>query len=203
MPLRFDSSQLFKLHHRLCDGDRTAPDELAELILESLVEAIARQFPHTDEQIIWDGIVEAFLDYCARPSQFDERHRVPLDRFLQMASWRNVANALRGETRRRRHVETMARIDTTAAVELDPTAGNVIQQEDTTLIQRQQLGLMNTLQDPKDRQILALRLQGERRTEAFAEILGISHLPIEAQRREVKRTKDRIDKILRRHGGPP
>ncbi len=203
MPLRFDSSQLFKLHHRLCDGDRTAPDELAELILESLVEAIARQFPHTDEQIIWDGIVEAFLDYCARPSQFDERHRVPLDRFLQMASWRNVANALRGETRRRRHVETMARIDTTAAVELDPTAGNVIQQEDTTLIQRQQVGLMNTLQDPKDRQILALRLQGERRTEAFAEILGISHLPIEAQRREVKRTKDRIDKILRRHGGPP
>jgi hypothetical protein len=28
-------------------------------------------------------------------------------------------------------------------------------------------------------------------------------LPIEDQRREVKRTKDRIDKILRRHGGRP
>jgi hypothetical protein len=203
MPLRFDSSQLFKLHHRLCDGDRTAPDELAELILESLVEAIARQFPHTDEQIIWDGIVEAFLDYCARPSQFDERHSVPLDRFLRMASWRNVANALRGETRRRTHMETMARIDTAAAVKLDPTAGNVLQQEETRQIQRQQEALMNTLQDPKDRQIWALRLQGERRTAAFAEILGISHLAIEVQRREVKRAKDRIDKIIRRKGGRP
>lgn len=62
---------------------------------------------------------------------------------------------------------------------------------------------MERLSDPRDQQILALRLQGERRTEAFAEILGISHLPIEAQRREVKRIKDRIDKILRRHGGRP
>ena len=60
---------------------------------------------------------------------------------------------------------------------------------------------MQRLLDPRDRQILALRLQGERRTEAFAEILGLSYLPIEAQRREVKRAKDRIDKILRRHGG--
>jgi RNA polymerase sigma-70 factor (ECF subfamily) len=62
---------------------------------------------------------------------------------------------------------------------------------------------MSLLQDPTDRQILALRLQGERRTEAFAELLGISHLPIGVQRREVKRAKDRIDKILRRKGGRP
>ena len=48
---------------------------------------------------------------------------------------------------------------------------------------------------------MVLRLQGERRTEAFAEILGISHLSIETQRREVKRAKDRIDKTLRRQGG--
>jgi hypothetical protein len=60
---------------------------------------------------------------------------------------------------------------------------------------------MDLLQDSKDRQILSLRLQGERRTEVFAAVLGISNLPIEVQRREVKRTKDRIDKILRRQGG--
>jgi RNA polymerase sigma-70 factor, ECF subfamily len=88
-----------------------------------------------------------------------------------------------------------------AAVELDPTAGNILQQEETGALQRQQEGMMQRLSDPRDRQILALRLQGERRTEAFAEILGLSDLPIEAQRREVKRAKDRIDKILRRHGG--
>jgi hypothetical protein len=61
--------------------------------------------------------------------------------------------------------------------------------------------MMRLLQDPTDRQILALRLRGERRTAAFAAILNISHLPLEMQRREVKRAKDRIDKVIRRRGG--
>jgi hypothetical protein len=79
--------------------------------------------------------------------------------------------------------------------------GNLLQEEENEQLHRQQEEMMSLLQDPKDRQILVLRLQGERRTGAFAEILGISHLPIETQRREVKRAKDRIDKTLRRQGG--
>jgi RNA polymerase sigma-70 factor (ECF subfamily) len=202
MPPLFDSSQLLGLHRRLCDGDRTASEELAALILEPLVDAISRRFPRSDEQTIWDGVVDALLDYCARPAQFDAGREVPLDRFLHLASRRNVINLLRGEARRRAREET-AHSDVSAAVELDPTAGNILQQEKTREVQQQQEGMMKRLSDPRDQQILALRLQGERRTEAFAEILGISHLPIEAERREVKRTKDRIDKILRRHGGRP
>jgi hypothetical protein len=200
MPPHLDSSQLLGLHRRLCDGDRTASEELAELILEPLVDAISRRFPHHDEQTIWDGVVDAVLDYCARPHQFDEARRVPLDRFLHMASRHNVMNLRRGEARRRAR-EEIAYGDVSAAVELDPTAGNILQQEETRALQRQQEGMMQRLSDPRDRQILALRQQGERRTEAFAEVLGLSDLPIEAQRREVKRAKDRIDKILRRHGG--
>jgi RNA polymerase sigma-70 factor, ECF subfamily len=190
------------LHRRLCDGDRTASEELAELILEPLVDSISRRFPRSDKQTVWDGVVDALLDYCARPHQFDEGRKVPLDRFLRMASRRNVMNLLRGEARRRAREET-AHSNVSAAVELDPAAGNILQQEETRELQRQQEGMMKRLSDPRDQQILALRLQGERRTEAFADILGISHLPIEAQRRGVKRAKDRIDKILRRHGDRP
>jgi hypothetical protein len=76
--------------------------------------------------------------------------------------------------------------------------GNLIQQEERVQHQRQQAELMSALQNPKDQQLLALRLQGERRTEVFAQILEISHLPIDSQRRAVKQAKDRIDKILRR-----
>jgi DNA modification methylase len=201
MPLRFDSSQLLKLHRRLCDGDRTAPEELAELILESLVEAIIRRFPRTDEQFIWDGVIDAILDYCAQPRQFDERHGIPLDRFLQMAAWRNVANARRGEARRMAREVKAGQTHATTAVELDPVVGNLLQKEESGQLHQQGVDFMNLLQDSKDRQILALRLQGERRTTAFAEILGISHPPVEVQRREVKRAKDRIDKILHRKGG--
>jgi RNA polymerase sigma-70 factor (ECF subfamily) len=202
MPPRLDSSQLLGLHHTICDGDRTASEELAELILEPLVDTISRRFPHSDEQTIWDGVVDAFLDYCAHAHQFDEGCGVPLDRFLRLASRRNVMNLLRGEARRRAR-EEIAHSNVSAAVELDPTVGNILQEEETRALQRQQEGMMQRLSDPRDKQILALRLQGERHTEAFAEILGIAHLPIEAQRHEVKRAKDRIDKILRRHGGRP
>ena len=59
MPPRLETSQLLELHRQLCNGDRTASETLAELILEPLVEALSRRFPRTDDQIIWDGVVEA------------------------------------------------------------------------------------------------------------------------------------------------
>jgi RNA polymerase sigma-70 factor (ECF subfamily) len=193
--------QLLTLHWRLLAGDRIASEEVFTLLLSSLTRQVSRQFPTTDEQAIWDGVSDALLDYCARPQQFDERRGVPLDRFLGQAAWRNVANWHRGEKRRKAREERAGQENLVLAVELDPTAGNLLQKEETARQQHQQEQLMRVLQDPKDQQILGLRRQGERRTKAFAEVLGITHLPIEVQRREVKRNKDRIDKILRRHIG--
>lgn len=201
MPQRSDSAQLLALHRRLCNGDRTASEEIASLLLSPLVQNVSRKFSRTDEHTIWDGVTDAILDYCARPDQFDTTRAVPLDRFLYTAAWRNVANSLRGETRRKAREEKAGHAYAEFAVELDPAAGNLLQEEEIEQLHRQQVELMSTLSGEKDRQILALRLQGERRTEAFAKILEISHLPMDAQRREVKQAKDRIDKILRRKGG--
>ena len=201
MPTEDVPDQLLALHKRLLVGDRTVSEEIIRLLLSSLVQQVSRQFPKTDEQAIWDGVSEALLDYCARPQQFDKRHGVPLDRFLGQAAWRNVANILRGEKRRKAREQQAGQEDLASSVELDPTAGNLLQKEETVQLQYQQEQLMNVLQNPKDQQILALRLQGERRTERFVEILGIGHLPTGEQRREVKRNKDRIDKILRRYKG--
>ena len=126
---------------------------------------------------------------------------MPLAPFLLMTCKRNMLNLLRGEARRRAREGQAAQMSATSSVELDPVAGNLLQQEESAQLHQQEEDCMNLLQDPQDQQILALRLHGERRTVAFAAILGISHLPIEAQCREVKRAKDRIDKILRRQGG--
>jgi len=199
MPPRYDAAQLPALHRRLCLGDRTASDETISLLLSPLVQNLAPKFPHIDDHTIRDGVIDALLEYCTRPNRFDEGRGIPLDRFLQHASWRNVVNALRAEARRKAREERAEHAYTRSAVELDPAAGNLLQEE-VARRQREQGELLRLLQNPKDQQILALQLQGERRTEAFAEILGISHLPMEAQRREVKRAKDRIDKILRRRG---
>jgi len=194
-----DPIHLLALHRQLLAGDRVASEEVASLLLDPLTQEVSSQFPHMDREFIWDGVVDAILDYCARPHQFDENRGVPLDRFLHLASWRNVENVRRKEKRRRAREEKVGQDPTEIAVALDSSVGNIVQKEETAKHYQQQEKLMSALSDPKDQQILALRLQGERRTGAFAQVLDITHLPIKMQRQQVKRTKDRIDKTLRRH----
>jgi RNA polymerase sigma-70 factor (ECF subfamily) len=201
MPGGDNSAQLLELHGRLLAGDRTASEEVMRLLHALLIQEVSTQFRHTDQHIIWDGVIDAVLDYCARPQQFDAERGVSLKRFLRLAARRNIVNILRGEQRRKVREEVAGHAWAVSSVELDPAAGNLLQQEEATQRQRQQVALTQALQNPNDQQLLALRLQGIRRTEAFAEVLGITHLPIEAQRREVKRAKDRIDKMLRRRTG--
>jgi RNA polymerase sigma-70 factor (ECF subfamily) len=201
MPAEDVLDQFLPLHTRLLAGDRTASEEVASLLLGPLTQEVSTQFPHVDREYIWDGVVDALLDYCAQPRQFDKGRGVPLDGFLRLAARRNVANMLRSHKRRKAREEKVGQGPTEMSVEFDSVVGNIVQREENTEIQQRQNAVMNILHNPRDRQLLALRLQGERRTEKFAEILGIGALPIEAQRREVKRTKDRIDKILRRHTG--
>lgn len=201
MPGGDDSAQLLALHRRLLTGDRTASEEVVGLLHASLTQEVSSQFPHTDQHIIWDGVIDALLDYCARPQQFDAERGVPLERFLRLAARRNVTNMLRSVQRRKTREEAAGHAWAASNVELDPAAGNLLRQEESMQQQRQRAALASTLQNSNDQQLLALRLQGVRRTEAFAELLGITHLPIETQRREVKRAKDRIDKMLRRRTG--
>jgi len=202
MPGGDDSAQLLDLHRRLLTGDRIASEEVVRLLHASLTQEVSAQFRQTDQHIIWDGVIDAILDYCAQPQQFDAERGVSLKRFLRLAARRNVMNILRGEQRRKVREEAAGHVWVVSSVELNPAVGNLLQKEEPTQRHRQQTALTNALQNPNDQQLLALRLQGVRRTEAFAEILGITHLPIEMQRREVKRAKDRIDKMLcRRTGG--
>lgn len=201
MPGGEDSAQLLTLHRRLLAGDRTASEEVVGLLHASLTQEVSSQFPHTDPHIIWDGVIDALLDYCARPQQFDADRGIPLESFLRLAARRNVMNMLRSAQRRKTREEAVGHAWAASSVELDPAAGNLLRKEESMRQQRQRAALASTLQNSNDQQLLALRLQGVRRTEAFAELLGITHLPIATQRREVKRAKDRIDKMLRRRTG--
>src|SRR5919109_2906425 len=148
MPPRLESPQLLAIHRRLCDGDRTASDELAELLLDPLVERIARQFPRADEHAHSQAVADALLDYCARPHQFDEGRGVPLAPFLLMTCRRNMLNLLRGEARRRTREGQAAQMFATSIVELDPVAGELLQQGEGAQPHQQGEGLMKPLQEP-------------------------------------------------------
>jgi RNA polymerase sigma-70 factor (ECF subfamily) len=163
------------------------------------MEEIGRRFPGTDEHLVSDGIIDAILDYCVHPEQFDGSKDVPLDRFLATAAWRNVDNLLTGERRRKRRERMVGSEKREADVALDPVARN-IRQEELRQLDEKQADMLAALDDPKDKEILALRLKGIRATAPYACVLGITHLPLKQQREEVKRHKDRITRFLRRKG---
>ena len=201
MPDHKQPAAFLCLHRRLLEGDRVAPAELMELLLSPLIGEMKREYPTTDVHLVSDGVTDALLDYCARPGSFDQTRGVPLSRFLAKAAWRNIANILRSETRRKaREAKALEAADQNV-VELYPATGNP--QQNAVLDTKQGLAeLVRSLPDPADQQVFQLKAMGERRTEIFAKAMGITHLPIEQQRREVKRAKDRIDKVMERRKDP-
>jgi RNA polymerase sigma-70 factor (ECF subfamily) len=172
---------------------------LSRLILPLLVEEIGRRFPRVDEQLVSDGVVDAVLDYCACPAQFDTSRDVLLDRFLAKAAWRNVQNLQTGERRRKQRERNVGSKKREADVALDPVARN-IRQEELRQLDEKQVAMFAALDDPKDKEILRLKLDGVRDTASFARVLGITYLPVAMQREEVRRHKDRIIRFLRRKG---
>ncbi len=194
-----DRDTLRLLHGRLLHGDRLASEELARAVLASLSGELRRKFRYADPHLVADGVIDAVIDYCARPQQYDAALGVPLDRFLAAAAGRNVLNLLRGERRRKDRERLVGRQRREADVGFDPVAGNICQEEREHL-EAKRAAMLQALNDPRDRDILDLRLQGVRDTAPFARILGLTHLPPAEQRSEVRRRKDRIVRFLRRKG---
>ena len=193
---------LLVLHECLRQGDRLASEVLISVLLEPLVREMERKFPRTDPHQVCDGVTDALLDVCSRPGTFDPGRSVPLDRFIAQAAWRNIRDTLRGEKRRKVREEKASDLSVENLVALPPPAAN--SEESLSQRWRQQTDdLMRTLDNPMDRKILELKLAGVRRTDEFAQVIGITHLPIAEQRRAVKRAKDRIDVQLKRKAKGP
>ena len=194
-----DRATLEALHTRLCGGDRVASEQLVRLLLPYLSAAVAEGCPRIDEQLINDGVVDALLDYCATPAQFDATRGVPVESFLRTAARRNVANALRGERRRKERERKVGNEKHELTVADDPVAGN-IRQEDLARLSERREAILVALTSPTDRDVIVLWLDGVRDSSAYAALLHITHLPTDEQRAEVEREKERILRFLRRRG---
>jgi DNA-directed RNA polymerase specialized sigma24 family protein len=190
--------RLAVLHRRLLDGDRTASEAVARLALEPLFERVRPSYPRIDEHAVMTGVVDAVLEYCAAPEKVSPEDGQHLMNHLARAAWRNLANLVRGQKRRRTREECYGDRATREAVEQSDPLGILLQREEEAERQKRIESLMKLLPDPDDRTILSLRLKGERAVEVFAKALGLSHLPVEEQRKAVKRAKDRVDKVIRR-----
>ena len=190
---------LTAIHRRLLTKDKTAWDDLTEVLLEPLVGELSTYYRRVDEHVIRDAVIDALLDECAKPTGYDANRGVPLDRFLAAAARRNVRDLLRSEYRKKQRERQVAQEKKEVDVALDPAAANILKevQEDQ---ERKVQNLLTLVNDPRDRKILLLRMQGVRNTVEFARILGIEDHPLKQQRREVMRRKDRLRCLAQRHG---
>src|SRR5262249_26225715 len=124
-----DRDVLGVLHERFLRGDRLASEELVRLLLPFLLENVGRRYRRVDEQFVFDGVIDALMDYCLRPQTFDSSRGAPLDQFLALAARRNVDNLLRGESRRKKREQAVGGRTRESDVALDPVAGNIHREE--------------------------------------------------------------------------
>ncbi|WP_376793831.1 hypothetical protein [Thermogemmatispora sp.] len=201
-PLR----KLEAVYQRLLAGDPTAPNEFAELVLEPLLAQLQQRHPSLpDPQLLQEAVTDSLLAFLQRPERY-RSERGGLWHYLVMNAEGDLRNAL---NRQRREQRLTLPLSSVAPV---PSRGNSSMEEEAwrqaearlTLSTRKRQELLKRLSterfSPAEWPILLLMLQGERRTRVYAEKLGLAHLPLEEQRKQVKRVKDRLRLRLKRYG---
>lgn len=189
---------LLQIHERLLTGDPVASSELAEAVWKLLVNKLEKKNPRLRESdFVRDAVSDALISYIRQPTQFDPAKR-GLFGFLVMAAEGDLKNALAKANRRRRKevsIEDVELVEAGGKEELE------VLSLDARLEARRIRGRIGELlKDPRDSKAVELLIEGERSTKAFAKVWSLESLPAKKQASEVKRHKDRIKKMLRRHG---
>ena len=185
------------LHSRLVAGHSgVVTAQIAEIFLPPLFKMLKRSFSHlSDLHEIEEQAAQSLLNYFKSPEKFDPA-RGSLLNYLRTDASYNLRTMMRKRSRRAElslscTEHLCAPDDTHALHDLDQWSCDA----ELKAIPRR---IRESLTDPVDRQLLVLMLEGVRRTEDYALILGIGNLEREEQKRVVKRHKDRLKKQIHR-----
>jgi DNA-directed RNA polymerase specialized sigma24 family protein len=182
------------LYQHLCAGDRLAQSAFIAAILDPLASHLRLWRRDADEHTCLTAAEDAVLSLIRTPAIYDPAKR-GLIGFLCMAAEGDLLNALKKE---KKHCTNRENRD---CVELPATGGNSVAEEladDLPSFDDPDIAAEIASFTATEREVLRLMRDGEKRTSAFAAVLGIEHLPVEDQAREAKRAKGRIIKRLQR-----
>jgi hypothetical protein len=195
------------LHQRLLAGDPTAFPDLANAFLEPLIAWLVHKNSFkVSEDYCLEAAEEALIALQKNPASYDPGRGKRLGAYLRMSAQGDLKNILRSESRHWRKRKTLESVEDSPiagnylGVDDDPSLALQIQEEHEKATRTVVTPVRAGLSEPESR-ALDLMLQGERKTAAFAEALGIKHLPANVQQAEVKRVKDKLQKRLERGGG--
>lgn len=176
---------------RLCD-------ELYEPVFKKL-KGYYRDLAASDESLLMDVVTDSFINYFHHPERYHPEKQ-SLEKFLIMDAEGDLLNALDKIKRQNKNFQK--------AVELDPkNRKREIEDKEGTpyeaLVNKESLELLErhlaeVFKEEKDVLLAQLLLSGERSSDEYAKLLDLMHLDEETRRQEVKRHKDRIDKVIKR-----
>ena len=192
------------IHQRVLQEDVTAFAELCELALPHLVQFLEKRYPQMDSASHETVAIDSLLDYQSKADQYDFK-KISLYAYLRMAARRDMLNAIEKTNRFESRLADIENpfIQNQMLTEASPHEHTGI---DEWLIDNTDLSLSEIMKsldselDEHEKKVFMLMLDGVRDTEAYAKVLGLEKLDKPTQQIEVKRTKDRLVKKLRRFG---
>jgi len=176
---------------RLIDDPDTAA-EFAALVLAPLASGLAARQRHADPDDTASAAGDAVLAFLKRPEAYDPA-RLPLANYLLLIAKRRLLN--QSESERRHHVGRIP----WDCVELEVAGRNEEGADDTPDLDAPELAAVRSQFTDVEQRVWQLMRNGGRRTEEFAEVLGLAGDPEAAA--HVKRVKDRILARLKRAAG--
>lgn len=185
-----------ELHRRLVAGSKTASAQLASAFLAELFSRLrGRHRQDIADDLLHEAAEDAILALIKNPLSFKPEKQKSLINYLVMSAEGDLRNALQKQPALK-------------LVELPDDIGNSISGDDsgsTRLEVEEELRLAEPLLravceglDEKECECLMLKLDGERKTERFAAVLGIEHLSQSEQQEQVKKVKDKLEARIRR-----
>lgn len=195
------------LHRRLLARDPVAPSELAVGYLEPLIARLRARFPRLDPDMVESAAADSILGLAERPKRYDP-DRLGLLAYLVMDADGDLRHARERAWREAKRQVPLVEEPVDQDVEDRSPRRNLPRDESDNpleeLLRREDDAYPAWFRaayaelDERERRVVDLMLERERRTAAFARVIGAEHLPRGEQEREVKRWKDRLVKRLRR-----
>jgi DNA-directed RNA polymerase specialized sigma24 family protein len=182
-------------HRRiLARNDPIAFAELADTLYASLVQQVCKRAGvHADQTLVEEAVGQALLDYHDRPGSYNPE-RASLRSYLVMAAHRDFLNAAAKERRAQAHQVSL--------FELTSQGRDIVNEREEVESHAQAGELLAMIDeifpDAKERRIVTLILNKVQSHTPYVQVLGIAHLPIEEQRKQVQLVKNRLTRRMRR-----
>jgi RNA polymerase sigma-70 factor (ECF subfamily) len=181
------------LYRRALKRDPVILADLFEALAEKIIKFVMNDLK-CSEDTADNAVFDALTDYVEQPERYDPQKGRLLTYLTQAAKYQ-AKDRLKSEAATARREQEFGRV-----VELwRRTPKEEMENAVEASRVMEQLRKRGLLKD-EDMAAFELIMKGERSTERLAQALGLGALPLEQMRREVKRHRDRLMKILERFG---